>query len=302
MIVRAHKQDTSSIAENTNRKLLLADLPVSEHSLNFAGISTTLLIGGEGEPIVLLHGPAETSLWWMRVIPKLVKTHKVIIPDLPGHGLSQSNNFNLNHNNLLDWLRDLIIQTCKDKPILVGHLLGGSIAAHFAIRNSNLLNNLILVDSFGLDKFRPAPLFAFGLMRFMTRPNEKTYNSFLPQCIYDTDQLEKQLGKKWKTFLSYNLEIAQDPDTKRITKTLMKTFGIPRIPVSELKKINIPTHLIWGRFDKANKIKIAKKASLHFNWPLHIVDDCRDDPKLERPDEFVESVYKSIDYKQRNHA
>ena len=53
-----------------------------------AGVSTAVLEGGDGPPLVLLHGPGANAAHWMRVIPDLVATHRVIAPDLPGHGSS----------------------------------------------------------------------------------------------------------------------------------------------------------------------------------------------------------------------
>jgi pimeloyl-ACP methyl ester carboxylesterase len=42
--------------------------------------------GGEGTPVVLLHGYAETSHMWNPVMPLLAKRHTVIVPDLRGAG------------------------------------------------------------------------------------------------------------------------------------------------------------------------------------------------------------------------
>jgi hypothetical protein len=50
--------------------------------LQLAGVSTAVLEGGDGPPIVLLQG--EFAAVWMRVIPELVTTHRVIAPGLPG--------------------------------------------------------------------------------------------------------------------------------------------------------------------------------------------------------------------------
>ena len=69
------------------RELLLAGLPMMERRLDLNGISTALLEGGGGSPIVFLQ--AEFAAVWMRVIPELVRTHRVIAPDLPGLGASQ---------------------------------------------------------------------------------------------------------------------------------------------------------------------------------------------------------------------
>ena len=64
-------------------------MPVTERRLEFAGISTAVLEGGDGPPVVLLHGPGEYAAKWMRVIPDLVTTHRVVAPDLPGHGTTR---------------------------------------------------------------------------------------------------------------------------------------------------------------------------------------------------------------------
>ena len=56
----------------TTRERLLAGIPVTERRLQLAGVSTAVLEGGDGPPIVLLHGPGEFAAKWMRVIPDLV--------------------------------------------------------------------------------------------------------------------------------------------------------------------------------------------------------------------------------------
>src|SRR5688572_17152231 len=71
------------------RERLLAGVPVSERRLELAGVSTAVLEGGTGRTVVLLHGPGANAAHWMRVIPQLVGTHRVIAPDLPGQGASE---------------------------------------------------------------------------------------------------------------------------------------------------------------------------------------------------------------------
>ena len=53
-------------------------------------------------------------------------THRVIAPDLPGHGGTATT------EDVLAWLDDVIEQTCAERPALVGHTLGAAIAARFA--------------------------------------------------------------------------------------------------------------------------------------------------------------------------
>jgi pimeloyl-ACP methyl ester carboxylesterase len=275
------------------RKELLADLPVRERHLIAGGMDTMYLEGGEGIPMVLLHGPGESALWWMRVIPDLVKNYKIIVPDLPGNGSSGSPAKRFTRENILVWLDELIDKTCNIPPVIIGHVVGGAIAARYAVRNGKKLKQLVLVDSLGLSAFRPAPLFAFELIRFMINPNEKSYSRFLPHCMYDVNELGRAMGRYWQPFLDYNLASAKNPKVKTATKRIMNLMS-GRIPGDDLAKINTPVTLIWGRYDKANSIKIALKASKKYGWPLHVIEDTRDDPKLEKPNEFVEAVRSSV--------
>lgn len=282
------------LAPDDAREQLLAEIPVKERKLNLAGLSTATLEGGEGEPLILLHGPGESSLWWMRVIPDLVKTHRVIAPDLPGHGASEVDASELSPDRVFNWLDELIEHTCSSPPVLVGHLLGGAMAARFAIANGKRIKRLVLVDSFGLGKFRPSPKFAFGLIKFLMRPSERTYGKFLPQCMYDANSLQSQMGKNWAPFLAYNLQRARDPNAKAALQFFMRKIAVPKIPDEELAGLDVPTTLIWGRHDKALKLKIAEAASKRFGWGLHVIEEARDDPKLEQPERFVHALYRAF--------
>lgn len=290
-------QEKTSVFSNSKkyREQLLSGLPVEEKTHEIAGILTTFLEGGDGPPVILLHGPGESSFWWMRVIPGLVKTHRVIVPDMPGHGASETGEIQLSEDLVHKWLDTLIEQSCKISPVIAGHALGGAIAARFAINHRNRLNRLVLVDSLGLERFRPAPGFALKLLLYIIRPNEKTYQRFLPECIYDVESLRIQMGEYWEPFLAYNLDRTRAPGAKAALKKLMSQVGVPKIPENDLASITVPTSLIWGRHDRANRLGIAEKASKRFGWPLQVIEKCGDDPKMEQPEAFLRALYISLD-------
>src|SRR2546422_462156 len=75
----------------------------------------------------------------------------------------------LTAERVLAWLGELIERTCASPPALVGHLLGGAIAARFASDRGDQLSRLVLVGALGLGRFRPAPSFAFALIRHVAR-------------------------------------------------------------------------------------------------------------------------------------
>jgi pimeloyl-ACP methyl ester carboxylesterase len=272
-----------------HRERLLAGLPVAERRLQIAGVSTAVLEGGSGPPIVLLHGPGEFAGKWLRVLPTLVKSHRVVAPDLPGHGASTVADGRLDADGVLAWLGGLIERTCPSRPALVGHVLGGGIAARFAARRGDSLSRLVLVDSLGLAPFRPRPKFALTMIAFLARPSEGSYTRFMRQCSYDLDGLRRELGELWPHYMAYTLDLARGPGAKT-AGLLMRQTGLPRMPHADLARIAVPTHLIWGRHDRANRLRVAQGVSARYGWPLHVVEDCADDPPRDRPEGFLEAL------------
>jgi pimeloyl-ACP methyl ester carboxylesterase len=273
---------------------LLAGVPVRERRLDLAGVTTHVLEGGEGPPIVMLHGPGEFAARWMRVIPGLVSRHRVIAPDLPDHGESRVMEGKLDAGRVQDWLSALIEATCDSPPVLVGHLLGGAIAARYAIAQGEKLSRLVLVDSFGLARFLPSPRFAYRLIRFMMRPDDRTYDSFMTQCAVDPDRIRRDMGDRWAPFKAYNIDRARSPRVQKAMGVLMRQVGLPAIPRVELAGITVPVSLIWGRHDRANRLRIATAANERFGWPLHVIEDAADDPPVEQPGAFADALLATI--------
>jgi pimeloyl-ACP methyl ester carboxylesterase len=276
------------------RERLLTGIGVTERRLTLGGVSTAVLEGGDGPPVVLLHGPGEFAAKWMRVIPDLAERHRVVAPDLPGHGASDVDGGALDADRLSAWLDELIGRTCTSAPVLVGHVLGGAIAMRFAIARGDRLRQLVLVDSLGLARFRPSPRFAATLVGFQARPTERTYNRFMRQCSFDLDGLREEMGERWEPFVAYNLELARGPGAKAAGRMLRK-LGLPRIPSADLARIAVPTTLIWGRQDRAIRLRIAEDASARYGWPLHVIDNCADDPPRDQPEAFLQALHTAIE-------
>lgn len=296
IVGRMYKTDGTN-----SRERLLAGIPLTERRLDLAGVSTAVLEGGDGPPIVLLHGPGEFAAKWMRVIPDLVTSNRVIAPDLPAHGASELPDGPLDADHVLAWLAELIERTCPSPPALVGHVLGGAIAARFAADRGERLSRLVLVDTLGLGRFRPAPRFALTMVGFLARPTEGTYNRFMRQCSFDLDALREEMGERWDPFVSYNLDLARAPSAKAAGR-LMRQLGVPRIPPEDLARIAVPTTLIWGRHDRANRPRIAEAASARYGWPLRMIEDCADDPPRDQPEAFLEALRETEEPDQHERA
>jgi pimeloyl-ACP methyl ester carboxylesterase len=278
----------------TTRRQLLEGIPATERRLELAGISTPVLDGGTGSPMVLLHGPGEHAAKWVEVIPRLAASHRVIAPDLPGHGASVVTGGALTAERVLQWLDELIDRTCSSPPVLVGQVVGGAMAMRFASRHSDRLARLILVDTLGLAPFQPTPEFASALHAFLADQNEPAFNALWRQCAFDLHGLQERMGGLWAAFASYTLERARSPEVQAAQQALLEQFGFAPIPPDELARIAVPTSLIWGRHDLATSLAVAEAASARYRWSLQVIEEAGDDPALEQPERFVEAVCRTL--------
>jgi pimeloyl-ACP methyl ester carboxylesterase len=230
----------------------------------------------------------------MTAAPALARAHRVIAPDLPGHGSTQVLEGVLDVDRVLAWLDALIDATCSSPPAIVGSLSGGAIALRYAMRHGRRLTRLVLVDTLGLAPLQPAPQFASALMQFLESPNAGTYDELWRYCAHDVDALRNAMGERWEVLKTYNLDRATQPRLRAEQQRLMELFAFPAIPAEELATIRTPVHLIWGREDLATPLSVAQAASERHGWPLQVIDGSGDEPTLEKPEAFLAALDRAL--------
>lgn len=87
---------------------------------------------GEGASLLLLHGFCESGRIFDGIVESLAKHCHILIPDLPGHGQTAWNNHIRSLDEVAFWLRDFLDAKEIEKITLVGHSMGGYVAAAFA--------------------------------------------------------------------------------------------------------------------------------------------------------------------------
>jgi len=281
----------SSITEA--RATAAAGLAVEDMRLQVAGIPTAVLEGGDGPPVVLLHGPIANGLHWRRVIPALTPGHRVIAPDLPGQG-ETGQTAGGTREEVLEWLDALVEETCEGAAAVVGVSLGGAVAARYAAEHPERVDRLVLVDALGLAPFAPAPRCAAALNAFLAGPGGETYDGLWNVCAFDFDPMRAAMGTSWEALRAYTVEGMGDPRTMAGLGALMQAFALQAIPEDTLARIDAPTTLVWGRQDLATSLVTAEMASARYGWALEVIDDCADEPPMERPEPFVAALERAI--------
>jgi pimeloyl-ACP methyl ester carboxylesterase len=105
-------------------------------------------------PVVFVHGGGAHSGWWDHVAPFFSHTHRVIAPDLSGHGDSESRG----RYDLRTWASEVIAAAAAagpaGRPTIVGHSMGGWVVSTAAMHYSQQINSMLVIDS---PLWEPAP-------------------------------------------------------------------------------------------------------------------------------------------------
>src|SRR3981081_2616657 len=96
------------------------------------GVRLHYLVAGKGDPVVLLHGYAETSHMWLPLIAKLADKHTVIAPDLRGFGQSSAPADGYTKAAMARDIHALVKNLKYDRIRLVGHDIGLMVAYAYA--------------------------------------------------------------------------------------------------------------------------------------------------------------------------
>ncbi|HEY7069884.1 MAG TPA: alpha/beta fold hydrolase [Acidimicrobiales bacterium] len=106
-------------------------------------------MAGTGPVLLLLHGIGDSSESWLPVLHALARDHTVIAPDLLGHGASDKPRADYAVAAYANGMRDLLDVLGIESATLVGHSLGGGVAAQFAYQFPERCERLVLVASGG---------------------------------------------------------------------------------------------------------------------------------------------------------
>jgi pimeloyl-ACP methyl ester carboxylesterase len=112
------------------------------------GVKLHYLIAGKGDPIVLLHGYAETSHMWRPLIAKLAANHTVIAPDLRGFGDSDAPADGYTKAAMARDIHALVVGLKYPKVKIVGHDIGLMVAYAYAAQYPNEVDRIALMDAF----------------------------------------------------------------------------------------------------------------------------------------------------------
>jgi pimeloyl-ACP methyl ester carboxylesterase len=215
-------------------------------------------VAGSGPPVVLVHGLSGSSRWWRRNIGALTPHRRVYVVDLIGFGASRARHpFAL--AEAAGYLGQLLDQLELARVSLVGHSMGGLIAAELAADAPERVDRLVLVDPAALPLDTHLLTHALSLLHELRTISP----SFLP--VLFADSLRAGPLTFW-----------------RAARGLMLADLRPKLAL-----IRAPTLVIWGEHDALVPLAFAQQLAQYLRYEqLVVIKGAGHVPMWDRPQEF----------------
>jgi pimeloyl-ACP methyl ester carboxylesterase len=128
-----------------------AKLPgLEERFAEVKGVRMRYFVGGEGPPLILIHGLGGAAANWTELVPLLVRRHRLLVPNLPGHGGSTALPAVAGLQPFADRVALVAAREGMLPACVVGHSLGGMVALHMTLRQPDDVVALVLAAAAGL--------------------------------------------------------------------------------------------------------------------------------------------------------
>jgi pimeloyl-ACP methyl ester carboxylesterase len=215
-----------------------------EETVTVRGRNIRLFRGGDGPPLLFLHDPVCPA--WLPLHEQLAAQFEVLVPLHPGFSGSEEgfDQFETMEDLVFHYL-DLCAVLRLERPVLAGASFGGWLAAEWAMRYSDSLSKLILIDALGL-RVEGAPAADIlsldpGAMReaMFGDPASALATESIPDTPKADDIVSTILARRTLARFAW-----QFPDNPRLRRYLYR--------------IEAPTMILWGERDGVVSIAHAK--------------------------------------------
>ena len=265
---------------------------LEERFAEVRGARLRYLAGGEGDPLVLVHGLGGAAANWLALAPLLLPRWRLLVPELAGHGGSEP----LPAAPSLNAYADRIGLLMKDEGFtpapVVGHSLGGAISLRLAIRRPDAVSALVLAGSAGISSSLRRARYGLTITGIL-KPGRK--------IAPHRERVARSALLKWLVFGRWG---AADPPAlppdlveaflagpARHTDTVSAAKALVRDdPRPDLEHVRCPSLVLWGARDNQLPIEDAFDYARRLQAPLRVIADCGHLLIGERPDACADAI------------
>jgi len=250
-----------------------------ERTINVAGVAVHTWVGGQGAPLLVLHG-AGGNRGFTRAMRKLAERYTVWAPTHPGFGASGEAEWMDGVDDLARFYLWFIDAAKLGRPHLLGHSLGGWTAAEMAAMSPGSIDRLVLVAAVGLKPEVGEILDVF----YYTPQQLRDLTVHDPKSVPEWEELYGQAP----TPPEQEIALRNREMTARLTwKPYMHN---PRL-AHFLPRVSNPTLIVWGREDRIVPLVCGEQyRKLIPGARLSVLEGCGHLPPIEQPDPYAKLV------------
>jgi len=238
-------------ADGDDARWMVVDWPSMTRRVSVLGRELNVVdTGGEGPPLLFVHGLGGCWQNWLLNIPEFMGPHRVIAPDLPGFGESQMPAGELSIQGYARVLDALCAELDVDGPVVVGNSMGGFVGAELALAFPTRVEKLVLVSAAGLsvEYYHREPLMTGARVWALSA----TWLGARGRAVVARPRLRRvgmQLLVRYPEKLSARL-------TYELARGTGKPGFVPALKAllsysfrDRLAEIEVPVLVVWGRND-----------------------------------------------------
>lgn len=217
---------------------------------------------GSGQPVIFLHGWSVSAFTCLRILKTLSKTHRVLIPTIPGSAPSFKWSKNPTPDDFKEAISEWFDHVHVHKPIVIGHSLGGVMAVLLTSKREQEIKKLILIDTVGV-----------------------------PENRHSKEWISAWLRKRVQTYKRYGIfDVARYIDQAFVKNVMLRTkdfwylskFARQVDIRNELRTFYLPVTILWGEDDIFTPVSIAHQIKkIVPSVAIHIVSGNHDWPVFE---------------------
>src|SRR5690242_10055538 len=241
---------------------------------------------GDSAPVLLLHGFGADLNAWMFTQPALAEARRAIALDLPGHGGSAKEVGAGDADSLVRAVDAAVGALGIERVHLVGHSMGGAVAASLALHRPQLAATVTLIASAGLGPDINTT-FIDGFVRAARR---REAAEVLGLLVHDPAMVSRRMVE----------DVLRYKRLDGVAGALATIAGawFPRGRQSvdlagPLGTLKLPMQIIWGREDRI--IPVAHAEALAARFPVHILDEAGHLPHMEKAGEVNRLINRLIE-------
>jgi pimeloyl-ACP methyl ester carboxylesterase len=261
------------------------------------GCRLRYFVGGQGLPVVLVHGLGGCAVNWVDVAPLLARSRRVLVPELPGHGRSAPLAAVPNLAVFADRIGSIADREGMAPAAYVGHSLGAVVALRLALRRPEAVSALVLAAAAGISsttrraKWGLRILGIIGPRRFVAPWSDSVADSaFLRYLVFG------RWGASDPLILSPSAVEGFLEGTRLTTDSVSAARAVILDDVRrDLGALRCPALVLWGARDNQLPVGDAFEFARRLRAPVRVIGDCGHLLIGERPDLCAEAIETFMD-------